>query len=379
TSLQDSLGSNPGIPISRETTHTSIAGSAIVRLTNSVSLTLEGRYLDEEIEYAGEASDISFSTQFGEDPWWGFMFRTGEMTENVVKADKFVPKVTVDWAIDDNLLAYGYFAKAFKPGGVSTTDANGDVRDGEYDSEKLDVYELGLKTTVRDGSIRWNSAAFLYDYTDQQVPYEFISPTTGRLQTTIINAGKTEIKGFETDLVWNVAFVDGMSLALAYTFADAEFTDFNLSKILAKVGGTASAFNRAKAGNADADLTGKTPRMTAEHAATMSLRYVTDFNNEMAGYAELFGAYQSRRFLGEGNRTWLPEYTIWDFYAGLSRDGWSVTLFVENVADDDTIRSGLENIDFTLLPDGRSLPQAMQLYLPQPRTAGLRVQMSFGN
>ena len=379
TSLQDSLGSNPGIPIWRETTHTSIAGAAIVSLNDSVSVTLEGRYLDEEIRYAGEASDISISTQFGEDPWWGFMFRTGEITENVVKADKFVPKVTVDWAIDDNLLAYGYFAKAFKPGGVSTTDANGDVRDGEYDSEKLDVYELGLKTTLRDRSIRWNSAAFFYDYTDQQVSYEFISPTTGRLQTTIINAGKTEIKGFETDLVWNSAFVDGLRVSFAYTFTDAEFTDFNLGEILATVGGTPSAFNRAKAGNIEADLTGKTPPMTSEHAATMSFRYNLSFNNEIASYFELFGAYQSKRFLGEGNRTWIPEYTIWDFYAGLSRNNWSVTLFVENLADDDTIRSGLENIDFTLLPDGRSLPQAVQLYLPQPRTVGLRVQMNFGN
>jgi outer membrane receptor protein involved in Fe transport len=379
TSLQDSLGSNPGIPIWRETTHTSIAGAAIVSLNDSVSVTLEGRYLDEEIRYAGEATDISLSTQFGEDPWWGFMFRTGEITENVVKADKFVPKVTVDWAINDNLVAYGYFAKAFKPGGVSTTDANGDVRDGEYDSEKLDVYELGLKTTLRDRSIRWNSAVFFYDYTDQQVSYEFISSTTGRLQTTIINAGKTEIKGFETDLVWKSAFVDGLRVALGYTFTDAEFTDFNLSEILATVGGEPSAFNRAKAGNFEADLTGKTPPMTSEHAATMSFRYDLSFDNEMASYFELFGAYQSKRFLGEGNRTWIPDYTIWDFYAGLSRDDWSVTLFVENLADDDTIRSGLENIDFTLLPDGRSLPQAVQLYLPQPRTAGLRVQMNFGD
>jgi outer membrane receptor protein involved in Fe transport len=379
TSLQDSLGSNPGIPIWRETTHTSIAGAAIVSLNDSVSVTLEGRYLDEEIRYAGEASDISLSTQFGEDPWWGFMFRNGEITENVVKADKFVPKVTVDWTIDDNLLAYGYFAKAFKPGGVATTDANGDVRDGEYDAEKLDVYELGLKATLRDRSIRWNSAAFFYDYTDQQVSYEFISPTTGRLQTTIINAGKTEIKGFETDLVWKSAFVDGLRVALGYTFTDAEFTDFNLSEILATVGGAPSAFNRAKAGNVEADLTGKTPPMTSEHAATMSFRYDLSFDNDTASYFELFGAYQSKRFLGEGNRTWIPEYTIWDFYAGLSRDNWSVTLFVENLADDDTIRSGLENIDFTLLPDGRSLPQAVQLYLPQPRTAGLRVQMNFGD
>ena len=53
-------------------------------------------------------------------------------------------------------------------------------------------------------------------------------------------------------------------------------------------------------------------------------------------------------------------------------------LYVQNLADDDKIKSGLTNVDFTLLPDGRSLPQAVQLYLPQPRTIGARLQFGFG-
>jgi iron complex outermembrane receptor protein len=306
------------------------------------------------------------------------LFRSGELSTNTVTEDAFVPKVTLDWAVNDSLLLYGYYSQAFKPGGVSTTDSNGDVSDGEYKSEKLDAYELGFKADFRDRSIRWNGAAFFYDYTDQQVPFQFLSPLTGQFQTSIVNAGKTEIKGFETDLVWNSAFLEGLSVQLSYTFTDAEFTDFNLAKILAPLGGTASTFNRAKAGNEDGDFTGKTPPLTPENAATASIRYDANFQNGTSTFVELFAKYQDQRFVSEGNRSWLPAYTLLDLYAGLERNRWAFTLFVQNLADDDKIKSGLGNVDFTLLPDGRSLPQAFQLYLPQPRTFGARFQVNFG-
>ncbi len=378
TSLQDSLGDTPAIPINRKTKHTSLAALATVNLTESVSVTLEGRLLTETIDYSGEATDISFSGQFGNDPWWGSMFRTGEMTSNTVEEDTFVPKVTVDWAAADNLLLYGYYSQAFKPGGIATTDVNGDVRDGEYKSEQLEAFELGFKSDFRNGSIRWNSAVFYYDYFDQQVPFQFISPVTNQFQTSVVNAGETEITGFETDIVWNSAFVDGLSVNLSYTFTDAEFTSFNLNEILSPAGGSVSTFNRAKAGNEDGDFSGNVPPLTPENAATASIRYDANFDDGMAGFIELFGKYQDERFVSEGNRAWLPAYTLVDLYAGLQKDRWAFTLFVQNLGDDDKIKSGLGNVDFTLLPDGRSLPQAFQLYLPQPRTIGARLQVNFG-
>ncbi|MDJ0700295.1 MAG: TonB-dependent receptor [Woeseiaceae bacterium] len=379
TSLQDSIGNTPAVPITRETRHTSIAGLARIDLTENLVLTLEGRLLTESIDYSGEASDISLSGQFGNDPWWGSMFRTGEMTYNTVEEDAFVPKVTLDWSASDSLLLYGYYSQAFKPGGIATTDVNGDVRDGEYKSEKLEAYELGFKSDFRRGSIRWNGAVFYYDYTDQQVPFNFLSPTTGRFQTSIVNAGETEITGFETDLVWNSALVDGLSVRLSYTFTDAEFTNFNLNEILAPAGGSASTFNRAKAGNEDGDFSGKVPPLTPENAATASVRYESNLSPEMTTFVELFAKYQDERFISEGNRSWLPSYTLLDLYAGVARGQWSLMLYVQNLDDDDKIKSGLTNVDFTLLPDGRSLPQAVQLYLPQPRTIGARLQVSFGD
>jgi iron complex outermembrane receptor protein len=378
THIQSTIGNTPALPISRETQHNSIAGLLTFNVTDTVALTVEGRLLDEQIDYAGQVDDISFSGQFGDDPWWGFMFRSGEMSYNTVENDAFIPKVTLDWAINDSVLAYGYYSQAFKPGGVATTDSNGDVSDGEYRPEELDVYELGVKTEFREHSIRWNTSAYLYDYTDQQVPFQFISPSTGRFQTAVVNAGQTEVKGLETELIWNSAILDGLSVHLGYTYTDAEFTDFNLAEILAPIGGAPSSFNRAKAGNEDGDFTGLTPPMTPKHSATAALRYDMPVGDSMNAYAELFTRYQSERFVDEGNWAELPAFTMYDLYTGLSAEKWGLTVYVQNLTDDDTVRSGIGNVDFSMLPDGRSLSIAHQVYLPQPRTIGARLEMFFG-
>ncbi len=379
TTIATGPGDTPYIPLQRETKHTSIAGMASFNVTDTFVVSVEARLLDEVIDYAGGGADIGFFSQFGNDPWWGWMFGPGEMTYNTIDNDAFVPKITFDWAISDSALLYAYYSQAFKPGGISTTDANGDVTSGEYKPEKLDAYEIGLKSDFRDRSIRFNASAFFYDYTDQQVPYQFLDPNTGLLQSTVINAGKTEIKGIEADLIWNSAFVEGISARLSYTHTDAEFTSFNLAEILAQAGGAPSAFNRSKAGNNDADLTGHVPQMTPENTATLSLRYDTNFNADMGGYVELMGIYSDRRFVGEDNRSWFPEYTEWDMFAGLIRNNWELTLFVENLTNDDKIKSGLSNVDYGILPDGRSVPHAIGAYLPQPRTAGIRFRYNFGN
>jgi len=378
TSIATGPGNTPYVPLQRETKHTSVAAMASISVTDNFVVSLEGRLLDEVIDYAGGAADVGFFSQFGQDPWWGFMFGPGEMTYNSVEEDAFVPKVTLEWSASDSMLVYGYFSKAFKPGGISTTDANGDVRTGEYRSEKLDAYEIGFKSDFRDRSIRLNAAAFFYDYTDQQVPYQFMDPTTGLLQTSVINAGETEIKGYEVDLIWNSAFIDGMSARLAYTFTDAEFTSFNLSEILAQAGGAPSAFNRVKAGNNEADFSGNVPPLTPENAATLSLRYARPFGNDMSGYIELMTLYSSERFLGEDNFSWAAAYTEVDLFAGLARENWELTLYVENLTDDDTVKSGLTNVDYGILPDGRSVPHAVSLYLPNRRTAGMRFRYNFG-
>lgn len=377
TFLATSPQNTPAIPLRRETSHTSLAGMFAYDITDALTATVEGRWLSETIDYEGGAADVSFFSQFGNDPWWGFTFGPGELTNNQVKEDTFVPKVTLDYRVNDDVMLYGYYSQGFKPGGVNTTDANGDVSTGEYKAEELEVFEFGIKSAFRNRSVRLNAAAFYYDYTDQQVPFQFTGQN-GILQTAVANAGETEFTGLDAEIVWNSSIVEGISATLAYTYTDAEFTDFNLTPILAEIGGAPSDFNRARAGNAEADFSGKTPPLVAEHSATASFRYDTNLDSGLGLFGELFVIYNSDRFASESNRTILPAHTFLDFYAGLSGEKWSATLFVQNLADDDTIRSGLGNVDYSFLVNGMSITDGVNVYLPQPRTAGVRFKYGFG-
>ena len=136
TSLATAPGDTPATPILRSTNHWSLAGMFVYNFNEKWSTTLEGRIIREEIDYQGRAADVSFYSQFGQDPYWGFLFGPGEWTSNNISETAFTPKVTVDYAASENVLFYGYYAHGFKPGGVATTDANGDVSDGRIQARE---------------------------------------------------------------------------------------------------------------------------------------------------------------------------------------------------------------------------------------------------
>lgn len=376
TEIATGPGNTPATPLARETEHWSVAGSIAYDLTERLTITAEGRYLDETIDYEGRAQDVSFYSLFGQDPIFGFLFGPGQMTENSVSETEFVPRLTLDFAINDDQMLYAYGAKGFKPGGVATVDANGDVSTGEYKPEELWAYEIGYKSLWRDGSIRFNAAAFYYDYTDQQVPYFFTDPATGLLNSTVLNAGETEITGAEFELVWNSAFVDGLSVTASYVYSDAEYSDFNTREILAEVGGVPNANSLAYAGNADADYSGNQVMLAPKHSALLGGRY--DFSlGQLNSYVELLGSYQSKRYVDLGNRAWLPSRWIADLYAGVSGERWDTTLYVTNLFDQDSVDSGVGNVDYGLLPDAQSVSSAVNVVLPEPRTFGIRASYRF--
>ena len=67
--------------------------------------------------------------------------------------------------------------------------------------ETVFAYEVGLKTTLLDGKLRWNSSLFYYDYEDLQAEaaLEVLPGTTESVRS---NVGDAEIVGIESDLWW---------------------------------------------------------------------------------------------------------------------------------------------------------------------------------
>ena len=156
------------------------------------------------------------------------LFRVDSDYSNSKKFDDFTPRVSIDYQVNDNVMGYFSFTNGFKSGGFDMR-GNQAVFPGTvegYDSESVDNWEVGLKTTSLDGALTFNITAFLADYTDVQITtQEFVLldgvPTNA---TAVLNAGKQKNTGLEIETVWRTN--DFVQLSAMLGFLDADITEF---------------------------------------------------------------------------------------------------------------------------------------------------------
>ena len=136
-------------------------------------------------------------------------------------------KLGLDYKVTDTALLYGYWARGFKSGGfVGRISTPVDV--GPYGPEHVDTIEGGLKADFLDRRLRTNLAVFYTNYRDIQIAQTyFLTDENGNQvnSTTIQNAGKAEIKGFELEVT--ALPVDGLTLSGSLAYLDAKYKQFD--------------------------------------------------------------------------------------------------------------------------------------------------------
>lgn len=110
---------------------------------------------------------------------------------------------------------YASYDRGYKAGAYVSGAQTGAQAVRPLNSELLDNYELGAKTTLLGGRLRLNAAAFWLDYTDLQV-YELSG-----LNLVTSNA-QAEISGFEIEPA--LAITHNLTIGGSYTSLDAQYT-----------------------------------------------------------------------------------------------------------------------------------------------------------
>jgi iron complex outermembrane receptor protein len=88
------------------------------------------------------------------------------------------------------------------------------------DAETVDSYEAGLKSSVLDGRMLFNLAAFRADYADFQANnFTFLN---GALITTLTNAGEVSSQGVEFDFQYKPSSYFAIGGGIAYTDAQVD-------------------------------------------------------------------------------------------------------------------------------------------------------------
>jgi iron complex outermembrane receptor protein len=133
-------------------------------------------------------------------------------------------KVGADYELGDRQLVYGSWTRGFKSGGF--TARVGVPADGAnpYDPETVDTFEVGLKADFLDRKLRTNLALFYTNYRDMQVAQIYFDSATSTQGNRILNAGKSEIKGFEFETI--AMPVEGMTLRASLAYLDAKYKSF---------------------------------------------------------------------------------------------------------------------------------------------------------
>ncbi|MEM8934844.1 MAG: TonB-dependent receptor [Pseudomonadota bacterium] len=149
--------------------------------------------------------------------------------ETEASYDAFLPKGGVRYTINDNANLAFVVQRAYRAGGADVDFVSSGII--VYDPEYLMNYELAARTNFFDGRLSWNTNFYYSDYSDQQVTQAFPPPLQNFSFT--VNAGESELFGFETDASfqvtpeWQVYGGVGFSHTEFIEFTDTNGTSFN--------------------------------------------------------------------------------------------------------------------------------------------------------
>lgn len=336
----------------------------------------------------------------------------GSFQQTLNRKDRYwAPKLTLEYFWNDDIMTYFSWSRGIKPGGFSLLtagafglDANADgvYEEIEYEPERLDVWELGAKSTLFNGKLRLNGAVFYQDFKDKQVTVqEITASTTG---TRVRNISGSEVTGLELDAVWQAT--DNLRVAAGYTFLDSEYTDYEVptrsANDIARVqyGNGQGCVRLVTAANGDvfciSSFNGNDLERVPKHALNVNANYTNNlFDTGLEWFGEVNFQYQDSRWVEAFNIVEFPAYSRTNVSLGVLADVWDVQFYVTNVFDDDTVISGGPNPGIPtalwrlgLVSDstgtysgavaGPKLPSEAYANLPAPRILGVRFNIRFG-
>lgn len=152
--------------------------------------------------------------------------------------DAILWKVAVEYDYSDDTMLYASAATGYRTGGANDARVVARGADALYDNEDVISYEVGVKTMLLDGTMRFNASAFVNEYDDVKAQLFAVAcndTTAGKTilecvtegsQTTFEyyeNGGGIESVGAEVEIQWYP--IEGLSLSGSLAYLDSTFSD----------------------------------------------------------------------------------------------------------------------------------------------------------
>ncbi len=265
----------------------------------------------------------------------------------------FTHKLNLTWKPTPDLLFYGTWSRGFRPGGINRRPGL-----GPYGADFLTNYEIGFKTTLLDGKLRFNGAIYQQDWRGFQFAFLGLNSLT-----QIQNGPNARIRGIEADV--NFTPVTGLNVTATGAYTDAKTVTALCvaASPLPDCGGAANTTTP----------TGTRLPITPQFKASANVRYTW----EMGSFAPFIqalvnhqsGASTDLRPTQAGLLGPLPAFTTANLSIGGMIGSITAELFAQNVTDErgQLSRSVRCSVCY----------QRTYATLVTPRTIGLRLGAKF--
>lgn len=320
--------------------------------TDWFGITLGGRYQEEDRFLIDQRASLTSENKENNLP---------VLTYNRPKVTQynFSPKVSLNFRFFDDELLYLSWSKGYKSG--TYNGINIYTPPSYVEPEEVNSYEVGIKSNLLDGNLRFNAAVFYSDVDQLQVTY--VSLVNGGA-ITFENAGSARIRGAEFDALW-VLFPHwnpGFVLTGGVSYLDSIFTDYR----------NASGFDDttglffSKSG----DFTGNRIPRSPEWSGNLGLHQTLDTRwGPVEVGADVY--YNGGFFYNAQNTDHArqKEYSLLNARVSYTYEPWNLklTVFGQNL-DDETYSYSQFTADF-----------GTNITLAPPRTYGFRVSWELWN
>lgn len=339
-------------------------------VSNAVPSPADG-YVSTKIDYCGaffEGGCTLNGTPLGGTPWNPAFIdlETGAVSPRVndrsAEFDALQPKISLTYDLSDSTTLFGSWGVGFKTGGfnnlggteiISLFLVNPDglpVAPPEiYEEETSSSFEVGFRSTLLNGNLQLNAAAYHTEVDDMQF-FEFYVGPFGLLRT-VESIDEVTLQGFEIGASWQIT--DRLRLDAGYSSIDGEIDAMTVRPYVAGNDvPNAPEFTSNIALTWDQDIGGLNLLARFEYAYQGDVFYHVVQGNDLdapnpgvpaLGIAPNLSvpAWLQRLVPGQGGldtsyeKTKVDSYGIANLRIGVGGDNWRVTAFARNLFDEE--------------------------------------------
>lgn len=238
--------------------------------------------------------------------------------------------VTLNWKVAAQANLYASYSRGTKSGGLNLTALPVGISP-DVAPEKVDAFEIGLKSQFLDSRATFNAAAFWTEIRDYQTAITEQVPNTVNVRQYIANIPKVRSRGIEGDLALRAT--DNFSFSASASYTDAQYVEYTNAP---------QAVENLNLG-AIQDLSGKplsgVPKFAWSIGADANAPLGDLGGREVGLYAHADYAHRSSFNTSATNSAWaeVPGFGIANARVGLkTADGlWDISVWARNLFDED--------------------------------------------